>query len=71
MMLREKTPHLIDYKSSWTYTKEKLRSDPRYDAVDSSDRRERLFRDYINELQSLQRDRLFSLLPLFSLSVDH
>ena len=57
-MLREKTPHVIDFRSSWSHSKEKISSDPRYSAVDSSSRRERLFRDYINELVSLQRDRL-------------
>lgn len=38
--------------SSWTKTKEKLSSDPRYKAVDSSSKREDWFRDYVKNLDS-------------------
>lgn len=36
--------------SSWTRTKDKLASDPRYKAVESSSKREDWFRDYIRHL---------------------
>ena len=38
--------------SSWTKTKEKLSSDSRYKAVDSSSKREDWFRDYIKYLDN-------------------
>ena len=38
--------------SSWTKTKEKLASDPRYKAVESSSKREDWFRDYTKYLNN-------------------
>ncbi|XP_067928748.1 transcription elongation regulator 1-like isoform X2 [Watersipora subatra] len=42
--------------SSWTKTKDKLASDPRYKAVESSSKREDWFRDYIKYLDTEDSD---------------
>jgi len=47
-MLKEMTN--LSRHSSWTKTKEKLASDSRYKAVESSSKREDWFRDYIKYL---------------------
>lgn len=40
----------IDRHSRWSDIKKKINSDPRYEAVDSSSRREDWFKDYIKTL---------------------
>jgi transcription elongation regulator 1 len=40
----------LDRNASWSSTKKRLDSDPRYKAVESSSRREDWFRDYIRTL---------------------
>ena len=40
----------LDRNASWTATKKRIDSDPRYKAVDSSSRREDWFRDYVRML---------------------
>jgi len=43
----------LDRHSRWSDVKKKLDSDPRYKAVDSSTRREDLFKDYIRTIEKV------------------
>ncbi|BFY97387.1 hypothetical protein BsWGS_00433 [Bradybaena similaris] len=47
----------IDRNSRWSEVKKKINSDPRYEAVDSSSRREDWFKDYIKNLDELRKTR--------------
>lgn len=46
----------IDRNSRWSDTKKKINSDPRYEAVDSSSRREDWFKDYVKNLDDVQSE---------------
>lgn len=43
----------IDRNSRWSDVKKKINSDPRYEAVDSSSRREDWFKDYVKNLDEV------------------
>jgi transcription elongation regulator 1 len=49
-LLKEQT--YLDRNSSWTETKDKIRDDSRYKALDSSSTKEDLFKHYISQLES-------------------
>ncbi|GFO13671.1 transcription elongation regulator 1, partial [Plakobranchus ocellatus] len=49
LKLLKETPG-IERNSKWSDVKKKINSDPRYDAVDSSSRREDWFKDYVKNL---------------------
>lgn len=42
--------HHLDSQSRWSKVKDKVESDPRYKAVDSSSMREDLFKQYIEKI---------------------
>lgn len=46
-----KEQNYLDRHSSWTETKEKIRDDPRYKALESSSTREDIFKTYISRLE--------------------
>ena len=52
MKLLKETPG-IERNSKWSDVKKKINSDPRYDAVDSSSRREDWFKDYVKNLDEV------------------
>ena len=46
----------IDRHSRWSEIKKKINSDPRYEAVESSSRREDWFKDYIRNIEDVSSD---------------
>lgn len=52
----------IDRHSRWSDIKKKISSDPRYEAVDSSSRREDWFKDYIKNLDEVSRENILDQL---------
>lgn len=42
--------HHLDSQSRWSKVKDKVETDPRYKAVDSSSQREDLFKQYIEKI---------------------
>ena len=49
----------LDRHSRWSEVKKKINSDPRYEAVDSSSRREDWFKDFVKNLEDVSCVLLF------------
>lgn len=47
--------HHLDSQSRWSKVKDKVETDPRYKAVDSSSQREDLFKQYIEKIAKVGR----------------
>lgn len=48
--------HHLDSQSRWSKVKDKVETDPRYKAVDSSSQREDLFKQYIEKIAKVSRE---------------
>lgn len=49
--------HHLDSQSRWSKVKDKVETDPRYKAVDSSSQREDLFKQYIEKIAKVGGER--------------